>query len=151
MKQVMFYDVLMKLAFQQVKLHFQKDEVKRLQRQLKVIKRFNGAQALNDDTLEAVHNKHIRKNKFDREFAALLEMMKEKEPKAELVKEMAAKHKNLKKTYNHMVDTNVKIIGTQKDEANKLFEMGADVPVELYTTAHMGSAIVINDFIVEYL
>ncbi len=70
MKKVMFYDVLMKLLFQAIKLFYQQDEIKNMQRQLKVLRKI-GAHALNDDTLEVVHNQFMKRNAFDKEFSAL--------------------------------------------------------------------------------
>lgn len=55
LKDVMFYDVLQKLCQQAVKIYYQKDIIKKMQRKLKVVKLL-GADALNDDTLEAIHN-----------------------------------------------------------------------------------------------
>lgn len=55
LKDVMFYDVLQKLCQQSVKIYYQKDIIKKMQRKLKVVKLL-GADALNDDTLEAIHN-----------------------------------------------------------------------------------------------
>lgn len=65
MKNVMFYDVLIKLSYQAVKLHFQKEDVRNMQRQLTVLKKLGGP-AFNDDTLEALSNKNVNKNHFDR-------------------------------------------------------------------------------------
>ncbi len=66
----MFYDVLLKLCFQAIKLFYQANEIKNMQRQLKVLRKI-GAHALNDDTLEVVHNKFMKRNAFDKEFSAL--------------------------------------------------------------------------------
>ena len=66
LKKVMFYDVLLKLNLQAIKIYYEKDSIKKMQRQLRVAKKF-GADALNDDTLEALHSKN-NKNTFDTEF-----------------------------------------------------------------------------------
>lgn len=61
MQKVMFYDVLQKLCQQSVQIYFQKDIIKKMQRKLKVVKML-GADALNDDTLEAIHSKNTKQN-----------------------------------------------------------------------------------------
>ena len=76
-----------------------------MQRKLKVVKML-GADALNDDTLEAIHNKNTKQNQFDKDIKALIEMMNSKNPRADLVQDLAAKNKVLKNKYNHIVDTN---------------------------------------------
>ena len=63
-----------------------------------------------------------------------------------------ASHVLLKK-YNEKVDTNLKVIDGHQGEENaaRAMEQGHKPNVELYTTAHLGSTLMIHDFIVEYL
>ena len=84
MEKVMFYDVLIRLCHQAVKLFYQQTEIKNMQRQLKVLSMM-GQGALNDDTLEVVHSKNIKRNRFDKEFTALQMKVQEEMPRAELV------------------------------------------------------------------
>ena len=74
MKDVMFYDVLQKLCQQSVQIYFQKDIIKKMQRKLKVVKML-GADALNDDTLEAIHNKNTKQNQYDKDITELMGMV----------------------------------------------------------------------------
>ena len=87
MKKIMYYDLLLLLCFQSVKLHYQQAEIKKMQSQLKVIKRLS-KEALNDDTLEAVHSKNYRKSQFDVDYLSLIKKFKERDPRAELVVEL---------------------------------------------------------------
>jgi len=146
LQKVMFYDVILALCFQATKLYFGQEQVKQVQRQLKVIKMF-GAGVIDDDTLEAVHS-NVQKGQFDEDFHALLAIIKETS-KSELIQEIQVVNTNLQKVYNHEVDTNVKVNSTER--AAKLLEKDKKVEVELLTTAHVGSALLIYAFIEEYL
>lgn len=99
MKRVMFHDVLMKLCFQAVKLHSKQDEVNAIKRKIIVLKKM-GNGMMNDDTLEAVYNRQTKVNSFDNEIIGLHDLLEEPEPKAELVKELKEKLRELKKQYN---------------------------------------------------
>lgn len=151
-KKVMFYDVLIRLCFQSVKLYFEQKDVKKMQKQLQVLKKIGGF-AMNDDTLEALHTNNIKPNGFDRDFSGLIEKMKDPNPKAEIVTKLNEESLALLRKYNENVDTNLKVIeGTAGEEAAaKSIEQGYEPSVELYTTAHLGSALFIHEFIVEYL
>ena len=67
--------------------------------------------------------------------------MADQNTKIELIKEMIGFQKELKKKYNHLVDTNHKILGPEKLE--KIAGQGIQMPVELVTTLHIGSASII--------
>jgi|Transcript_16090 acetyltransferase-like isoleucine patch superfamily enzyme len=123
-----------------------------MQRQLHVLKKIGGF-AMNDDTLEALHNNNVKTNVFDREFEELILKQKEKSPKAEILGELAQVSHDFKKKYNTLVDTNVRIIEGKdgEEKAAIAIEQGAMPSVELYTTAHLASAHQIHNFIVEYL
>ena len=111
MKKVMFYDVLMKLCHQTIKYHQQREHIDSFKRSLRVFKRF-GAKTLHDDTLEAIHSTNVTntQNRFTVEFAQLLCEMRKANPRADLVRELAEKNKILKSKFNHLVDTNIKIM-----------------------------------------
>ena len=151
-KNVMFYDVLIRLCYQSVKLYFEQKDIKKMQKQLQVLKKIGGF-AMNDDTLEALHTNNIKPNGFDRDFVGLIEKLKETSPKAEIVEQLKKLSHNLLKKYNEKVDTNLKVIEGQEGEesAAKAMEQGLEPTVELYTTQHLGSALFIHEFIVEYL
>ena len=76
-------------------------------------------------------------------------LLKEPVPKADLVKKLKEKNKTLQKEYNHLVDTNVKVLGNEYF-ARKVQE-GYDVPIEIYSTAHSRSTKLIYEMIDEYL
>jgi len=61
MREVMYFDVLIKLSFQSVKLYFQKDDIKNMQKQMKLLRKLGG-NAFNDDTLEVIHNQNMKKS-----------------------------------------------------------------------------------------
>jgi hypothetical protein len=83
----------------------------------------------------------------------MLTKMKEKDCKAEILNELKQASHVLLKKYNEKVDTNLKVIDGQEGEvsAAKAMEQGIAANVELYTTAHLGSTLMIHDFVVEYL
>ena len=87
MSKVMFYDVLMKLSHQTVKLYLEKDELKAMQRKLSTIKMMKNQGFIND-TLEAMHQSIPGFLRSEKEFVELLEILKEKEPRADIVKEL---------------------------------------------------------------
>ena len=120
-----------------------------MRRKLRVIKMI-GADALNDDTLEAINSHKLADSQFDREFNDLVDMMNEIKPKAAMIGELKEKNKKLTKEYNHIVDTNLKIFG-REDKAKQMLEKGENLEIELVTTAHFGSALIIHDFILEYI
>ena len=83
--EVMYYDVLMKLCHQAIKIHFMPEALKKLKIRLKVMKKL-GALLLHNDTLECIHYKNpTRKEQYDIDLIELFEKIKEKTPKAELV------------------------------------------------------------------
>ena len=45
---------------------------------------------MNDDTLETMYSKDVKLQEFDIDFEALLSLMKEHNPKVELVKDLIA-------------------------------------------------------------
>ena len=59
------------------------------------------------------------------------------------------KNKKMKKDWNHLVDTNQKIIGNER--WNKTKNLISIEKYELYTTRHEGSAQDIYDYISKYL
>jgi len=54
----MYYDVLIQLCYQAVKLYFQKSDIKKMQKQLGILKKIGG-NVFTEDTLEALHNKNV--------------------------------------------------------------------------------------------
>lgn len=101
----MFYDVLMKLCHQVVKYHLQKDQITNIKRNLGVL-RMTGSNVLYADTLEAINNRFAgKKQVYDKEMAELFCEVDNKNPKAELVREITAKNKILRQIYNDKVDT----------------------------------------------
>ena len=66
-----------------------------------------------DDTLEAMSNIDS-KSQWDQEYSQLLDKMEEPEPRADLVKKLLVITKAMKKKYNVLVDTNVKLVNQQK-------------------------------------
>ena len=87
MSKVMFYDVFIKLSHQTVKLYLERDQHKKMQRKLSSIKMIKGEGFIND-TLEAMHQSIPGFLKSEKEFVELLEILREKEPIADIVKEL---------------------------------------------------------------
>lgn len=145
----MFYDVLMKLAHQATQMHHMKDHFKRVRLQLKMLKNL-GIQdgPAFDDTLEAITNKNVKHQPHEVDLNKLLGMLNDRTSKIELVLEIAEKNKKLNAQYNHLVDTNVDLVG--KKRARELIDQG-QCPIELYTTAHYISSKIILDFLSEHL
>ena len=56
MKKVMFYDVLMKLCHQSIKLFYEKEEVQKNRMKMKIVRMLNPGLVLYCDSLEALHN-----------------------------------------------------------------------------------------------
>ena len=56
MKKVMFYDVLMKLCHQSIKLFYEKEEVQNNRMKMKIVRMLNPDLVLYCDSLEALHN-----------------------------------------------------------------------------------------------
>ena len=99
-----------------------------------------------DDALAALHYKNFaRKEPYDTGLIELFMKTKEDQPKAELVQELVAANKLMRKEWNHLVDTNQKIIGV-KNFASTTNLIGIE-KYELYTTRHLGSANLIYDYI----
>lgn len=138
MKHVMFWDVMMMLCSQIVKIHHKKANLEKLHKQLKVVKMFGGNKGIADNTLDQLHNKNVKKQDFEVDFGKLLAQMADFNTKIELVKEMIGYQQALKKKYNLLVDTNYKILGDLK--LKELADHGIDIPVELMTTLQIGSA-----------
>ena len=81
----MFYDVLMKLCHQSIKIYFLSNELKEIKIFLHVTKQLTGG-ANHADLLEAIHQKNpLKKTQYDKDFIELVEMMKKKSAKAELI------------------------------------------------------------------
>ena len=92
----MFYDVLMKLCQQSIKIYFLGSELKEIKVFLHIVKQLAGG-VNHDDMLEAIHQKNpLKKKQYDINFIGLLEMMKEKTHKAELVQEIVDFKEKLK-------------------------------------------------------
>lgn len=51
---------------------------------------------------------------FDKDIKDLIKIMNTPNPRADLVQELAAKNKVLKTKYNHLVDTNLKVLGKEE-------------------------------------
>ena len=148
MKKVMFYDVLMKLCHQVTSLHCSGDDIQNTKYYLTVFKKFSTT-IMNDDTLEAIHNKNVAnkyKSTYNRELEMLLRDMEKKKPRAEMMQELIVKNKSLKYKYNHLVDTNLKIVPSM----SKSTIIADDDDVFLYTTKHRRSAICIYELIIKY-
>ena len=77
------------------------------------------------------------------------EFMKEKNPKAQLVRKLKYYTKEMQGKYNHKVDTNVSILG-EEYFARKL-QQGFECPIEIYSTAHSRSTKIIYKLVDEYL
>ena len=122
LKHVMYYDVLLKLALQATKLFHQKDNVKKLQRELKTLRAFKGKTKADDDTLEALYNNDLKLQDYDIDFDKLVGLMKEHNPKIELVKDLIAKNKQLNKKYNHKVDTNFKLMVNRERDNEETYQ-----------------------------
>jgi len=72
----MFYDVLFKLCHQTIKIHFQKDQLLKIEKRLKVMKQFGG-KVLYADRLAAIHiSNPMRKEKYDIQLIELFELLK---------------------------------------------------------------------------
>lgn len=68
----MFYDVLMKLCHQCIKIFYEKDNILDIQKRLIVMKKLGFVSCLTQhtDLLEAIHNKDVKKKtNYDIEFA----------------------------------------------------------------------------------
>ena len=92
----------------------------------------------------------VKKNPYEMEIAQIKEeYMKEKHPKAQLVRLLKGKTSKMQDKYNHLVDTNIKILG-EEYFARKL-QQGYEFPIEIYSTAHSRSTKIIYAFIDEYL
>lgn len=76
-------------------------------------------------------------------------MLKEANPRAELVKDLKEENKDMMKKYNHLVDTNVKMLGD--DYFVQKIKDGYDIPVEIYSTSHSRSCKIIYAFIAEQI
>lgn len=112
MTKVMFWDVLMKLAHQATNVHHMKDHFKGVRNQLKMIKGLgikNGPAF--DDTLEAITSKNLKHQPHEVDLNKLLHEMQGRQSKIELVQEILEKNKKLNTRFNHLVDTNAKLIG----------------------------------------
>ena len=71
-------------------------------------------------------------------------MLWDRNPKIELVQEMIAANKKLNRKYNHLVDTNFKVLGEAKlMEAHQNDDSAPRI--ELYTTLHWGSMKIIKE------
>ena len=106
MKDVMYYDVLMKLSHQVVMHQFKEKRLPKLEKNLRAIKRMGG-KVLHDDTLAALHYRNaIRKDLYDTGVIELFAKAEEAAPRAQLVQNLVAKNKLLRKDWNHLVDTN---------------------------------------------
>lgn len=110
MKNVMFYDVLISLSQQTVKVYLERDELKAMQRKLKTIKMLKG-QAFCDDTLGALQDTIPGHLKSETKFLEFIEILRQKVPKADIVQELKEYNKKLDAIYSHSVDTNMKFMG----------------------------------------
>lgn len=151
-KTVMFYDVLMSLCHQAIKLYFLQDTgvIKKIKIRLRTMRAFGG-KILYSDKLECIHYKNsTRKNQYDMSIIELIEVeMKKETPAAELVQKLVELNKEMKKEYNHVVDTNHKVIG--KENFAKTTNLLKLAKFELYTTRHLISGNLIYNFVSEYI
>ena len=95
-KTVMFYDVLMSLSHQAIKLYFLQDTgvIKKIKIRLRTMQAFGG-KILYSDKLECIHYKNsTRKNQYDMSIIELIEVeMKKETPAAELVQKLVELNK----------------------------------------------------------
>lgn len=59
-----------------------------MQKQLTVLRRMGFGQNAFDDTLETLYSNNQKKNRYDRDFLDLLEMLKAEKPSAEVTLEL---------------------------------------------------------------
>ena len=92
----------------------------------------------------------VKKNPYEMEIAQIKEeYLKEKKPKAQLVRLLKTRTNEMQGKYNHLVDTNVKILG--EDYFARKLQQGFECPIEIYSTAHSRSTKIIYKLIDEYL
>ena len=104
----MFYDVLFKLCFQSMALYYEKQDVKKMQRQIKMLKSM-GKKAMTKESIDLVHRQNVKRRRFERDFSALLVKMEDPNPNADLMVVLKGANKRMQRQYNHMVDTNIKM------------------------------------------
>ena len=152
MRCVMFYDVFMKLAHTAVRAHYESAAAKKMRASLSKLMNQNGLSADDDIVKEELDNqfKATKKDKYELEIMQIKnEFMKEKNPSAEMVRDLIKENKALTTKFNHIVDTNVKMLG-EEYFTQKIAE-GYDIPVEIYSTAHTRSCKRIYKLIGNYL
>ena len=92
----------------------------------------------------------VKKNPYEMEIDQIKEeYMKEKRPKAKLVRLLKHHTNKMQDTYNHIVDTNVNILGEEYFE--RKLQQGLECPIEIYSTAHSRSTKIIYKLVDEYL
>ena len=109
----MFYDVLMKLSHKIVRNHYESAANKKMRKSLSTLMSQNKV-SCDSDYFKAeldAQFKQVKQNSYDKEIDQVAEMIKEKNPVAELVRELAVENKKFASKYNHIVDTNVKMLG----------------------------------------
>ena len=83
--------------------------------------------------------------------------MKQKSPRAKIVREVKATNRKFTRKFNNDVDTNLKVQGIKLDKpAQKLKDAAKkdsddDLDIELYTVKHRDAAQDIHDMITKYL
>ena len=116
MRKVMFYDVLMKLCQKIVKLHFESNAKKKMRKSLSKLMANNKLSPDSDQFKNELDNhlKVVKKSTYDREIGHIAEvLLQADQPRADLVRKLKEKNKALQKEYNHLVDTNVKVLGNE--------------------------------------
>lgn len=129
----------------------QKDRIKAVTAKLKVAKRLSG-KIQYADTLAALYAEPPAfATPYEKDIQGLVQLMKD-EPVCDCIADFQAAGTRLRRQYNHRVDTTRKIMTEEKfAAANKLSDGDPAVPLEIYTTAHLGSAMIVRDFILEAL
>lgn len=116
MRKVMFHDVLIKMSQSIVRNHYQVTAKKKMRRSLSKLMASNNLGPDSEYFKAELDNqfKAIKKSPYEQEIAQISdELIKEKNPRAELVRDLAEANKRLSHKYNHLVDTNVKMLGEE--------------------------------------
>lgn len=109
----MFYDVLMKLSHKIVRNHYESAANKKMRKSLSALMLQNKVDCDSDHFKAELDTqfKQVKQNSYDKEIDQIAEMLKGKNPVAELVRELNNQNKKFTTKYNHIVDTNVKMLG----------------------------------------
>lgn len=133
----MFYDVLLKLSQSVIRNHYDVTAKKKMRKNLSKLMALNNVRPDSDFFRSELDSqcRALKKSAYDLEISQISEkLVKEKNPRSEMVRELIDKNRKLTHKYNHIVDTNLKMIG--EDYFQKKIAEGTDIPIEIYSTAH---------------